>query len=215
METLLSCDIRNEIGSNGCNRVRSRGHIPGVIYGHYFSNYPLEFDRKELNRLISNHGENALVNVSINGITYPAMIKEVQRDPVTGEIIHIDLQQVYATEKIHTSVPIMITGRKNLSKDTIIQQQLNKVDIECYPTNVPKYISVDVSGLPIGKSIKIQDVEFGEEISVLNDEREIILSLSLAKEMDEDEEIEEEDTFMVQNVAEDMEREEKEEDHKE
>jgi len=187
-DTFVSCALRNEVGSNACHRVRSKGHIPAVIYGHHFSNYSIELDNKELNKVIREHGENALVNVMIEGITYPAMMKEIQRDPVTSEIIHMDLQQVYATEKIHATVPILLSGKEAIGRVGILQQQLKKVEVECFPGNVPKFFSVDVSSMGMGGAIKVADVEFGEEIAILSDMNEIIVSLSTIKEETLDEE---------------------------
>ncbi|EOD00579.1 50S ribosomal protein L25 [Caldisalinibacter kiritimatiensis] len=189
MNVELNCSLRNEFGSNACNRIRNRDKIPGVIYGRHLTNYPLEIDKREIEGILRNYGSNALVNVNINGTKYPAMIKEVQRDSVDQNILHIDLQQVNAAEKIHTSVPIMITGKATLSNDAILQQQIQRLDIECYPYDIPKSVSVNIADLALGSNLKVGDVEFGEEITVLNDDNEIILSLSQFKE----ENIEEED----------------------
>lgn len=182
MNITLNCTVRNEFGSNKCNRIRNNGYVPGVIYGRNFTNYPLSLDKREVSRIINEYGENAIINVMINGATYQAMVKEVQKDTVSGELIHIDLQKISDTEKIHTSIPIVIHGKEALGKDTIVQQQLKKIDIECYPSNIPKSLSVDVSDIPLGSSFKVADVEFGEDITILNDNEEIILSLSRFKE---------------------------------
>ncbi|WP_425446843.1 50S ribosomal protein L25 [Dethiothermospora halolimnae] len=189
MNNLLSCGLRNETGTNASHRTRRRGNVPGIIYGHHFTNYPLEIDSNQLNKLIREFGENAVISVSINGTDYPAMIKEVQRDVISDEIIHIDLQQVNVSEKIHTQVPITISGKKLIKDNGILQQQLEKINIECYPNDVPKSISVDVSNLTLGNSLRISDVEFGDEISILSDTEEIIATLSTFKEefLDEDE----------------------------
>jgi len=94
---LLNCELRDDIGSGAAHRIREKGHVPGVIYGHHFSNYPLELDSGEVRRVISENGENAIMDVKIDGSVYTAMIKEVQRDIIGGQITHIDLQQVSQT----------------------------------------------------------------------------------------------------------------------
>lgn len=196
--TFLNCSLRTEVGSNASHRVRANGYIPGIIYGHNMSNYPLEFDKKEVNGIIRNLGENAIINVTVNGSSYTAMIKEVQRDNITGDIIHLDFQQINASEKIHTSVPIVLKGREKIDRDGILQKQLEKIEVECYPDSVPRFVSVDVSELTFGHALKISDVEFGEEISVLNDTEEVIVTLSTVK----DEEVDEETTSdnMIQEI---------------
>ncbi|WP_069650445.1 50S ribosomal protein L25 [Caloranaerobacter ferrireducens] len=188
----INCNLRNEIGSKACHRIRSRGQVPGVIYGHHFSGYSVQFDALELNKVIKEYGENALINVEVEGNTFPVMIKEIQRDPIKGNIIHIDLQKIYETEKIHVTVPIVLKGKEYVKNIGVIQQQLKNIEIECLPTQVPKNITVDISNLLTGRSLRVSDVEFGEEISVLNDKNEVIVSLASMKNED-GEEVENED----------------------
>ena len=186
-DTFLNCNLREETGSNASHKVRAEGHVPGVVYGHHFPNYHLELDRKEISRIIKNYGENAIINISINDNSYPVMIKDIQRDVVTGEIIHLDFQHINASDKINTFIPIVINGRNSIDNNAILQKQLEKLEVECLPQNVPKYISIDVSKLALGSSIKISDVEFGEDISILNDLQQVIVSLSSVKEQEIDE----------------------------
>lgn len=210
LDTQMICKIRNEIGSSGCNRVRTRGHVPGIIYGRNSTNLAVELDRIELNRVVRNHGENALVNVIVDNNNYSSMIKEIQRDPVTKEIIHIDLQQVDAEEKIRTAIPILLSGRQGVDRDGILQHQLKKVEVECYPQNIPKFVSVDVSNLGIGNALKISDVEFSEDMTILNDGDEIIVSLTApkAEEEVEEEDIIEENYWITETNEKDTEEEE-------
>lgn len=186
----LTSSLRNEVGTNASHRVRRSGNVPGIIYGHNFANYALEFDYNTLNKLIRDNGENAIVNVVINSTPHTAMIKEVQRDIISGEITHIDLQQVNTSEKIHTSIPILLSGKDKLM-DGVLQQQIMKLDVECYPTDVPKNVSVDISSLALGDTFRVSDVEMGEEITILNDMQEIIALISGADDhrLDEDEEV--------------------------
>ncbi|MBS4537940.1 50S ribosomal protein L25 [Clostridium sp. D2Q-11] len=186
----LTSSVRNEVGTNASHRVRRSGNVPGIIYGHNFTNYPLVFDYGTLNKFIRDNGENAMVNVLINNTPHTAMIKEVQRDIISGEITHIDLQQVNISEKIHTSIPILLSGKDKID-DGVLQQQVMKLDVECYPTDVPKNISIDISKLALGDTFRVSDVEMGEEIAVLNDMEEIIALVSGVDDhrLDEDEEV--------------------------
>lgn len=186
VDTFINSTERNEIGSNACNRIRKKGSVPGIIYGHYFQNHNLEINAKELAKVIRSQGENALVEVEVNGITYPAMIKEIQRDIITRDIIHVDLQQIDVTEKIHTAIPVFLSGKENVIADGILQQQLPKVEVECLPGNVPKNITVDVSNLSIGDSLTISDVEFSEDFNILTEPEKVIVSVSKAEEIIEE-----------------------------
>lgn len=186
----LNSSLRNDIGTNACHRIRRNGNVPGVIYGHNFTNYTLEFDYNTLNKIIKNNGENALVNIIIDGNPHTAMIKEVQRDIISREITHIDLQQINPKEKIHTSIPVLLSGKNDIVEG-VLQQQVMKLDIECYPQDVPRDVSIDISNLALGDSLKISDVEFSKDITVLNDVEEIIALVSSVddKKLDEDEEV--------------------------
>ncbi|KNF07508.1 ribosomal 5S rRNA E-loop binding protein Ctc/L25/TL5 [Gottschalkia purinilytica] len=180
-QSMMSCAMRSEVGSRQSNRTRNRGFIPAILYGRNFSNYPIEIDSKELSNIVRDYGENALVSLSIEGNMYTAMIKDIQRDAFEKDIIHIDLQQVDSTEKIQTSVPVLLTGKEYTVSSGIIQQQMDKLDVECYPNEIPKFVSVDVSQLGIGESIRVSDVEIGEELTVLNGREDVIASLSSGK----------------------------------
>lgn len=208
LDAKMVCKIRNEIGSRGCNRVRRRGYVPGIIYGSNSSNLTVELDKIEINRIVKSFGENSLVNVIIDGNNYPSMIKEIQRDPITKDIIHIDLQQIDSKEKIRTSIPIMLSGKQVVNRDGILQHQLKKIEVECYPKNIPKFVSVDVSNLELGSALKVSDVEFGEDFTILNDEDEIIVSLTSPKaEKEKEEDTIDEDYWIEKTSIEDMEEE--------
>lgn len=206
VDTFLNSSLRDETGSNASHRVRFEGHIPSVLYGQHFSNYHLELDSREINRVIRENGENAMINISISGNTYPAMIKDIQRDVITGEVIHLDLQHINTSEKIHTFIPVVLNGRESIDNDGILQKQLEKLEVECLPQNVPKYFSIDVSGLALGNSLKVSDVEFSEDLSILNDSNQVIVSLSLVKneEIDDDDDDDETNDLMQKTSEPDL-----------
>ncbi|WP_066503936.1 50S ribosomal protein L25 [Abyssisolibacter fermentans] len=178
--------IRNEIGSNACNRIRNTGFVPSVIYGHNFTNHTLKFNIKEVKSIIKKYGENAIVEVAIENTSFPAIIKEIQRDPITHGIIHLDLQQIDGKQKITTSIPILIAGRKSLDNEHILQQQLQKIDVECYPDQVPKNVLIDISKLAMNNSFKVGDVELAEDITILTNSEEIIASITTAQNNEND-----------------------------
>ncbi len=194
MKSLLNVDLRNEIGTNGCNRLRDNGLIPGVLYGYDIKTFCIEVDRKQLNNLIKEHGSNALINVGMNGETMNAIIKEVQRDPLTNDIVHVDLQTVSYDKPVYASVPIVLVDREKVeNNNATIQHQLRNLDIECLPQNMPESIEISVKDLALGKPLRIADVAFSSEISVLNNVEEVIASLAhVEKTTDKEEESDDE-----------------------
>jgi len=194
---LINSTIRSKTGSNASNRLRNTGYIPAVLYGRFLTNQPIQLESKELNNVIKEHGENAVLKVIVEDATYTVMIKEIQRDITTSQIIHVDLQQINESEKIHASVPILLAGKEKIKNSGILQHQLKKLEIECYPTNVPKYVSVDISKLATEGALRISDVEFGEDFTVLNSAEEIIAALTTENTVVDVDEEEQEDEITL------------------
>lgn len=188
----IHADFRSQMGSNACHRIRDKGYIPGVMYGHNIDTRAIEVDKTEINDIIRNYGTNVLVDLHIGKDNAMVMIKELQRNPITNELRHIDFQQISHNHKIHTTIPIKLIGKEKVNSSIgVIQQQLREVNIECLPNCIPESINIDVSLLEYGHPLKISDVEFGEELSVLNEPYEIVAALTKAEKIVE--EIEEED----------------------
>lgn len=191
LKSSLNSQTRNDVGSNASNRIRNNGHIPGVVYGYDIEPRTIELDQREVNNILRNHGANVLLDLEIDGKKITSVIKELQRDPIHKQIIHIDFQSISFDKPIQATVPIALSG-KQLVEDSYstIQHQLREVQIECLPQNIPESIEVSVKDLAFGQPIKIADIEFAEEITVLNEGKEVIASLTKVGKLD-DEEVEE------------------------
>ncbi|SKC91956.1 50S ribosomal protein L25 [Maledivibacter halophilus] len=192
MKSFINSQIRNDIGSNKSNRVRNNGHIPGVVYGHDIEPKAIEVDRRDLNRIIKDYGENILVDLEVGGHTITSMIKEIQRDPIHREVIHVDFQSISYDKPIQATVPILLINKSEAESNyATIQHQLREVNIECLPQDLPENIEISVKDLTFGNPIKVADIEFAQEITVHNEANEVIASLTRAGNLD-DEEVEQE-----------------------
>ncbi|MCT4593621.1 MAG: 50S ribosomal protein L25 [Anaeromicrobium sp.] len=184
-------NVRNQIGSNACHRMRMEGRIPGVVYGHDIENSVVELDKRDLDTLIKSYGSNALIDLHTEGSQNLVMIKEVQRDIVSNHIIHIDFQKISYDTPIHTMVPIRLVGKGKVeSSEGVVQQQISQVEVECLPQNIPDSIDVDVSILKLGNPLKIADVELAQEISIMNNGEDVIAALIKADKKMEESEVE-------------------------
>ncbi|WP_432406260.1 50S ribosomal protein L25 [Wukongibacter sp. M2B1] len=191
LKSSLNSQTRNNIGSNASNRVRNNGHIPAVIYGHDIEPKAIELDQREVNNILRNHSANVLLDLEIDGKKITSVIKELQRDPINKQIIHIDFQSVSFDKPIQATVPITLSGRQLVEDSySTVQHQLREVQIECLPQNIPESIEVSVKDLAFGQPIKIGDIEFAKELTILNEDKEVIVSLTKAGRLD-DEEVEE------------------------
>lgn len=188
MNHTLSSEIRSKVGTNVNNRIRERGYIPGIIYGSNMNSLPLEINSNELENFVRNNSNNGLVGLGVGGVNYTVFIKEIQKDPLTNKIIHVDFQQVSQNQKINVSVPIVLKGKALVEKGgLIVQQQLRDVEIECLAQSIPQNLEFDISNFKPGDSIRIGDMEFGQEISITQDPESIIASVAFAKQNLEDE----------------------------
>jgi len=173
---------KEEIGKQGVKRVRSAGFIPAIVYGAGKKPQAIKLDRKELHK-IDIHHENVVVNLLSEGRKQIALIKEVQRHPVNNEVLHIDFEYISLREKIRLKVPVVARGESpGVKAGGILEHLLWEVEIECFPTNVPEQIDVDVSDLNIGDLVYVKDLRAPEGVKIVEEPEQIVLSIEPPKE---------------------------------
>lgn len=178
METLV-INKRDKNSTHSARKVRRQGKVPGVMYGALMNNFLFEVSEMDLDKEIANHGEFGVVNVSLEGKEHKALIKEVQRDPFSKKVIHIDLEDIDKDEKIETDIPIRFLNEDLISNyGGIVQKEKASIKVSCSVNNVPDHIDVSFKKDEIGTAIKVGDVEFGSEISVLDDVNSTVASIS-------------------------------------
>lgn len=151
------------------NQLRKHGYVPAIYYGGDEKPRKLTASKKELNALIARIGGNALYEIAIENDVKWAILKDVQRDPVTKEIIHVDFLDAADNRKISMSVPLKFEGTDELeSKGIILQRQIETINVEGCVNTIPSYISVNVGNLKVGESIRIGDLKLGNDIQVLD-----------------------------------------------
>jgi len=156
---------RSESGKGVARKLRVAGRIPAVYYGRGEASIPLAINLRELQELFDRaEGANVIVDLKITGDgsqDMKALIREIQRDPVGGNILHIDLQHISLTERITVEVPVVLVGTPAGVKDSggILEHLLREVEVECLPTDIPARLEVDVSGLQIGDTLHVSDIK--------------------------------------------------------
>jgi large subunit ribosomal protein L25 len=156
---------RSESGKGVARRLRADGRIPAVYYGRGEASIPLAVNLKELEELFHNaEGANVIVDLRVEGDSAQdrkALIREVQRDPVGGNILHLDLQHISLTERITVEVPVVLIGTPLGVKDSggILEHLLREVEVECLPTDIPSKLEADVSLLQIGDTLHVSDIK--------------------------------------------------------
>ncbi len=147
--------------------------VPGVVYGRAFEALSVQFDYLSLARVARQAGTSRLISVEIEGQkkAQDAFLREVQRDPVSGRVLHVDLYAVVADEKVRNLVPLVQRGRAPaVELGAVIVQSLNRIEIECLPGDMPASIVVDLSQLTdIGSHLTVADLVIPEKVAVLQD----------------------------------------------
>ena len=179
--TVLPAELRTLEGKNHLTRLRREGKIPGVMYGREVDNTPILMDGKSFEQFLKRHGASGIVEVQIGTDRGAAMIKEVQRHPVSGRVMHLDLQRISMQDRITSAVPIVLTGDTSAVTDAsgLIEQQLTELTVTCQADHLPDQITVDVSGLQIGQSIHVSDLDLPEGVETAQTSDTVIVSASM------------------------------------
>jgi large subunit ribosomal protein L25 len=184
MKTIeLNVEKRSTIGKNEARRSRADGQIPAVVYGAGKANVPISVNRKALSDLFrEGAGENAIFLLKLAGSDQSrhAMIKELQRDPVSRSPLHIDFVRVLMDVKITVKVPIEVVGiARGVKADAgILDVVTREIEIECLPANIPAHISVDVAELGIGDAIRIAELPALKGVTIVDNPEKVVVHVT-------------------------------------
>jgi len=175
--TTVSLRRRTAVGSRAARRLRRSGVVPGVLYGAGREALAVEIGARELRHLLTE--EATVLEVELEGDRSPAVIKEVQRDPVKGDPIHIDLMRVQLDRPIHAVVPLELVGGEEapgVKEGGILEQIIREVTVEGLPTAIPAALEVDVSKLGIGDNLTVADLIAPAGVKVLTETPDAIVA---------------------------------------
>ncbi len=185
MEKLIVVEREKKAG-HSAKKNRRDGKVPGILYGKNLKNLMVEVGDLELNSEISRVGEHGVLDIIINGDSHNVLIKEIQREPVNQKIIHIDFEELYENSRVITEVPIKFIGENTVNKNGgILQKERSSVKLQCATAKIPKVINIDVSNLTAGNACRVADIEFGEEISVIDSLNLVIATVATVNKYSE------------------------------
>jgi large subunit ribosomal protein L25 len=175
----VQVESRDETGKNACGRLRRRGLIPGNVYGLDRPPFKVAVNPRRIDELLQmGSGVNTIFALSLVGEsrTREAMIKELQRDPVTDLPIHVDFIRVDPTKKVRVEIPVRLIGTADGVKNEggIVDFVLREVEVECLPTDIPEHLDVDISALRINQHVSVRDLARPEAVLVLDDAERIV-----------------------------------------
>lgn len=190
---VLEAEKREIIGKK-VKALRREGLLPAVIYGSGFEPQPITLDTKVVVQTMKVIGANTLVTIKIGKKEHLALVRDIQRDVIKRDLLHIDFQAVSLEESITSTVPIVIEGEAPAVKtyDAVLSTVMDELQIEAKAKDLPDSIIVDVSSLvEIGDHILVKDLIIPGDVTVLDDPDEMVLVASAPTLMEEEPEIEE------------------------
>lgn len=180
----IEVNPREETGKNANRRSRARGKIPAVVYGGGKESVSIEVDRKTLIDTMKGHaGENPIFLLKLGDKERHAMIRNMQVDPVSRKVIHIDFQRVLMDQKVKVAVPVELLGTPVGVKvdGGLLDFVTREIHVECLPGEIPKHLEADVTNLHIGQHVEVRDLKVPEGVVVLDEPDKVVASVGHGK----------------------------------
>lgn len=213
-EYSLEAQMRTVVGKK-VKRIRNSGMVPGTVYGPKTDPIKVQFGYRQLEKTLMSAGGTNLIDINVEGDkTYPVLARDVQRDILKGDILHVDFFAVDMQTKIRADIPLDYVGESPMiaSRKGIMITGPNSVTVEMLPSNLINQIKVDVSTLvEMGDTISVKDLPLDDSITVINDPEEMIARIvqpSAARALEREEALEAEGLGVGEGIEEDAETEE-------
>jgi large subunit ribosomal protein L25 len=176
MADKITAEPRTEFGKGAARRIRREDKVPAVIYGHGEAPVHVTLPGHDTWIAIKHGGANALLDLQIEGKTQLALTKQVQVDPITRVIEHIDFVAVKRGEKVHVDVPIHLVGEAG--PDTLVVTENTVVSIEAEATHIPEYFELSIEGAEVGTLIHASDLDIPSGSTLLSDPELLIVNVT-------------------------------------
>lgn len=203
-EITLAAETGRPTGSRTSNRLRATGKVPGVVYGLAAEPTPVSVEWRDLrSALTTEAGLNALIDLTVDSETRLSIVKDLQRNPITHRVEHVDFLLIRRDQAIVVDVPIVLQGEadKVTDQDGMIDQILMTLSVHAKPADIPNEIVVDVSNLEIGQAVRIGDLRLPAGVTTDLDDDEPVVTASIASTLAEVAEIEAADAEVAAEQA--------------
>lgn len=171
-QTTLVAQPRIAQGSPAARRLRAEGHIPGVLYGRGMQPISLTVERRELRMALSGPaGVNTVLALQVDGTSYPAVVKELQRHPIKRTVSHIDFLQVNMNEEITVNVAVRLEGeaKEVAAAGGLVDSAVDTLEVSCTPNNMPGEFVIDISEMGPHDVIRLSDIPMPKGVTPLGD----------------------------------------------
>jgi large subunit ribosomal protein L25 len=184
----LEAREREGRGKNDARRLRAQGFVPAVLYGGDGGNSVLAVPDRVLDYTLTHVGDNALYDLSVGGRSLTARVVDVQRNPVSGRLVHVDFAPVNMREKIVVTVPVAVVGEaQGVTDGGVLQQVAYEIEVETLPGDIPDQVELDVSALNVGENLTLGDLRLPEGVVLQSDPEEVAATVTAPTEISEEE----------------------------
>jgi large subunit ribosomal protein L25 len=184
MEKVVIEATRRDVVGKQVKALRREGKLPAVIYGRRTEPININLDAHSASLVLGRLTPSSLVTIKVDGTEYPTLVREKQRDYIKNRLLHIDFLAVSLDEKIRTSVSVVFRGVSAAVKDhnAVLVKNLEELEVECLPTDLPESIVVDISVLKRpGEGIRVHEVNVSENVHILNDPDTMVAVATFAR----------------------------------
>ncbi len=180
-KVILTANKRTEISKASRSSLRKNGRVPGIFYSRHNEPIAIDFTEKSIKPLVFTSVTN-LIALNVDGKEeFDCVIKDVQFDPVTERIIHVDLLGLTKDETFELEVPLLFIGSPiGIKEGGILQQVLHKLRIECLPKDIPQHLEINIENLKLGESIHVSELQY-ENIKILNLPEAVVVAVTHPK----------------------------------
>ena len=181
MERAVIEATRRTVTGKKVGALRRAGKLPAVLYGTHMQATPITLKLRESSRILASATSSSLFNINLDGVVHAVLVREKQRNFITGILLHVDFQAISLTEKIRTSVNIVFTGLAPAVEDFngVVVNGAGEVEVECFPQDLPEKIVVDISNLmKIGDAIYMRDIKVEGNVVILQNPEEMVVIIT-------------------------------------
>jgi large subunit ribosomal protein L25 len=184
MEKVVLNATKRDVVGKQVKALRREGKLPAVIYGRHTEPVNINLEAHSASLVLAKLTSSSLVTLKVDGTEYPALVREKQRDYIKNRLLHVDFLAVSMTELLRTSVNVHFIGVSPAVKDynAVLVKNLEQLEVECLPTDLPEAIEVDISALKRpGEGIRVRDVQVSDNVRILNDADTMVAVATFAK----------------------------------
>lgn len=179
MATTIHTERRPQLNTSGLRQLRQKGRLPGVVFGKNAENESIHIDTKPFEKWLKQGASGFLQLELEEGRSMTVLLEDLQRDPVTRALIHVDFQLVQSGEIIRTKLGVKLIGTPIGTKSGgVVQIQDPYVEVEAFPKDLPTSVELDISAMEIGDTLFIKDLVLPPEVTVISADHELLVSVS-------------------------------------